>query len=67
MAKERWKRRENHARNRMDLRADPEWVARVTRQAKRLGIGVAAYVRMATTERLERDEATEPPPKRPPQ
>lgn len=64
MGKERWKRREEPVRDRMDLRANPEFIARVTRQAKRLGMSASSYVRMAVTERLERDEATEPP-KRP--
>lgn len=50
-------------RDRVDLRADPEWIARVEAQAKRLGINVSAYVRQAVTRQLERDEADAPPPK----
>jgi hypothetical protein len=43
-------------RDRIDLRADPEWTARVQAQADRLGIALSAYIRMAVSERLERDE-----------
>jgi hypothetical protein len=47
-------------RNRVDLRADPAWVARVERQAERLGITVTAYIKQATSRALETDEATDP-------
>lgn len=46
------------ARDRIDLRADPAWVARVEVAAKRFAISVSAYIRQAVTERMERDEAT---------
>ena len=48
------------ARDRIDLRAEPAWVARVIRQAERLGISVSAYIRAAVSRQLEKDEATEP-------
>jgi hypothetical protein len=48
------------ARDRIDLRADPVWVARVERQAARLGMTVSSYIRGAITRALEADEATEP-------
>lgn len=48
------------ARDRVDLRADPTWVARVERQARRLGLNVSAYIRLATTRQLEIDEANAP-------
>lgn len=51
-------------RDRIDLRAEPEWIARVDVQSKRLGISVSAYIRQAVTLKLERDEA-EAPKKRP--
>lgn len=50
-------------RDRIDLRADPDWVARIERQAERHGISVSAYIRLAVTGRLESDEATDPTPK----
>jgi hypothetical protein len=47
-------------RDRVELRADPAWLARVQRQADRLGVSVSAYIRQATTRQLEADEATDP-------
>lgn len=47
-------------RDRIDLRAEPEWVARIKRQADRLGISISAYIRLATTRQLEQDEKTDP-------
>jgi hypothetical protein len=49
-----------HARDRVDLRADPAWVARIERQAARLGQSVSSYIRLAVTLKLEADEANEP-------
>lgn len=51
---------EPEPRGRIDLRADPEWIARVQRQADRFGLKLSAYIRHATSERVERDEATDP-------
>lgn len=49
---------------RFDIRTDPEWLARVNRQADRQSLSAAAYIRQAVAEKLERDEATDPhPPK----
>lgn len=47
-------------RDRVDLRADPAWIARVERQATRKTIGLSAYIRQAVTAALEADEATDP-------
>ena len=47
-------------RDRIDLRAEPEFVARMQAQADRLGLSLSAYIRLSVTERLERDEATSP-------
>lgn len=52
-------RAEVETRDRIDLRAEPEWVARVMRQAKRLGISASAYIRLSVTHQLERDEQSE--------
>lgn len=54
--------RKAQPRDRLDLRVDPDWVARIVRQAERFGLPVAAYIRQGATEKLERDEATMPPP-----
>lgn len=48
------------ARDRIDLRADPDWIVRVQKQADRFGVPLSAYIRQATTDRLEKDEATDP-------
>jgi hypothetical protein len=53
-------------RDRVDLRAEPEWIARVTAVAERFGLSLSAYIRLATTERLERDEAAAAPTKKRP-
>lgn len=47
-------------RDRLDLRAEPELIARVKTQAKRLGKGISAYIREATTRMVEADEANDP-------
>lgn len=47
-------------RDRIDLRADKEWIARVETQAKRLGTGLSAYIREAVTRKLEADESSAP-------
>ncbi len=51
-------------RDRIDLRADPELVARLRRQSARFGLAVSAYIRQAINKQLEADEST-PPPARP--
>jgi hypothetical protein len=48
-------------RDRLDLRAEPAWIARVRRQADRFGMSISAYIRAKTTEALEKDEATDEP------
>lgn len=57
--------RKPDTRDRVDLRAEPAWIARIAAQADRLGISVSAYIRLATTERLEKDEASAPVARRP--
>lgn len=47
-------------RDRVDLRADPEWIARVLAQAKRFEQSISAYIRQAVTEKLEQDEQSDP-------
>lgn len=46
-------------RDRIDLRADARWRARVEHQAERFGENLSAYIRRAVTMRLEQDEAEE--------
>jgi predicted DNA-binding protein len=47
-------------RERIDLRCEAEWVARLTVQARRRGLTVSAYIRQAVTKEIEADEATDP-------
>jgi hypothetical protein len=53
-------RSKEEARDRIALRADPAWIARVQAQADRLGIGLSAYIRQAVTRQFERHESEEP-------
>ncbi len=50
----------NKGKERVEFTAPADWVERVQIQAERLGLSVSAYIRLATTEKLERDEASEP-------
>lgn len=45
---------------RFDMRVDPAWLSRVERQAERFGLSPTAYIRQATSARLEEDERTDP-------
>jgi hypothetical protein len=47
-------------RDRIDLRADPFWIARIERQAARFGTNLSAYIREAVTLKLEADEQSDP-------
>lgn len=47
-------------RDRIDLRVDADFRARLERQSERFDLGLSAYVRQAVIERLERDEGTDP-------
>lgn len=51
-------------RDRLELRAEPDWIGRIAVQARRLGISVSAYVRLAVTRQLETDEASQPASKK---
>jgi len=57
------RKKHNFERGRLELIAEAPWIARLSAQAERLGLSLSAYVRLACTERVERDEATAPPPK----
>jgi predicted DNA binding CopG/RHH family protein len=45
---------------RLELRVEADWLERVERQAARMGVSVAAYIRLRVTPGLEADEASEP-------
>lgn len=42
------------------LRAEQDWLDRIEHQANRFGLTVAAYIRQAASQQLERDESTDP-------
>ncbi len=51
------KRRSNPKRNKIEVTADPAWIARVAAEAERLGLNLSAYIRMAVTQRMDADAA----------
>jgi hypothetical protein len=54
----RKKPKEPHGR--IEFQAPEQWIERIERQARRLGITISAYIRLVTTRQLERDEAEDP-------
>lgn len=56
------RRKSKMDRDRLELRAEPEWIRRVTAVAERLGLGLSAYVRLCVNRQLEQDEAQAPAP-----
>jgi len=42
-------------RDRLEIRADPAWIDQVTEAARRVGCSLSSYVRIALTERMQRD------------
>jgi hypothetical protein len=60
------RRKSKMNRDRLELRADSEWIARVTAVAERFGLSVSAYIRFAVTQHVEEQErnpAPQPPKK----
>jgi len=49
------RKRPNPRRDRIELRADAEWIEQVVEAANRLGLGLSSYIRLAINERLMRD------------
>jgi hypothetical protein len=50
------RKKENFDRERIEIRAEGQWIAKVTAEAERLGLSLSAYVRLAVNERLERTQ-----------
>jgi hypothetical protein len=48
------RRRPTQPREKIELRAPADWVAKVEHAAAALGLSVSAYVRLAVSERMER-------------
>jgi hypothetical protein len=54
------RKRTNPDRNRLELRADPEWIARLIAAANRVGLSTSSYIRLAVS-RLMEDPQFSPP------
>jgi hypothetical protein len=55
------RKKESFDRGRVEFKADPEWVARLNRQAVRIGLNLSSLIRMVMTRWLDEAEAQEPP------
>jgi hypothetical protein len=55
------RRKENFERGRLELKADPAWIARVVEYGESLGLSLSAFVRLAVNEKMQRMEAERPP------
>ena len=60
VAKDRTDPQSDPERDRFEFRGEPDWFARLRRQARRRGISVTAYIKQAASLQLEADEATDP-------
>jgi hypothetical protein len=50
------RKKENFDRGRVEFKASPEWIERVTREGERLGLNLSAFIRMVVTQAVERAE-----------
>jgi predicted HicB family RNase H-like nuclease len=53
------RRKQNWDRDRFEVRAEPEWIKRVTLAAARVGLSLSAYVRLVVSKQLQREEDEE--------
>jgi predicted DNA-binding ribbon-helix-helix protein len=51
------RKKENFDRARVEFKAEPEWIERVTREGERLGLNLSAFIRMVVTQYVDRVEA----------
>ena len=58
------RKKENFDRGRVEFKADPEWIERVTREAERLGLNLSAFIRMVVTQYMDKIGAERPPRRR---
>jgi hypothetical protein len=47
------RRKENFDRERIEVRAEAAWIAKVAAEAERLGLSLSAFIRLAVNERME--------------
>lgn len=50
------------SKGRLEMQADQDWLDRISREAKKLGLSVSAFVRMAVTEYMDGREQQRPQP-----
>jgi hypothetical protein len=55
------RKKENFERGRLELKADPEWIARVVEYGETLGLSLSAFVRLSVNEKMQRMDAERPP------
>lgn len=53
------KQRESFDRGRIELVADPAWIQDVREEARRLGLNLSEYIRLAVNERMRRARVEE--------
>lgn len=49
----RKRKRSNPKRDRIELRAEPEWIDRVVKAANRMGLSISGYIRVAVNKLLD--------------
>jgi hypothetical protein len=54
------KQRPNPARDRVELRADPEWIEKVLAASDRVGLSISAYIRLAVNRLMETPDFSPP-------
>lgn len=50
------RKKESLDRERVEFRADPEWIERVNTEALRLGLNLSSFIRMIVTQHMDRVE-----------
>lgn len=50
------RKKENFERGRVELMAEPKWIARANTEAERLGMSLSAFIRMVVTQYLDKAE-----------
>ena len=59
------RKRPNPKRDRIEIRAEPEWIDRIVAHANRLGMTISAYIRLACDRMYSDPEFNRPTPHTP--
>jgi hypothetical protein len=54
------RKKENFERERVEFKAEPEWIARVVEHGQSLGLSLSAFIRLAVNEKIHRMDAEMP-------